>query len=250
MPNLIKLLASNRQRAPKLPQSRIVAADTGDETTIYIYDPIVSDELTAEWWGGISAQALVPEIRAIKGGTIHLRINSPGGDVFAAQAICQAIRETGAKVVAHIDGYAASAATVIATAADEAEIADGAFFMIHNAWTFAMGNANDLTEAAALLSKVDGSIAAQYAKKSGMAIDDIKAKMDVETWFTAAEAVEAGLVDRIAADAKADPKAAWNLSAYANAPRPAPAQIEDCITEEHRDRQQQRLRMLSRLQVS
>lgn len=248
MTQLIKLLASNRQRSPKLPQSKIVAADSGDETTIYIYDPIVSDDLTAEWWGGVSAQALVPEIRAIKGGTIHLRINSPGGDVFAAQAICQAIRETGAKVVAHIDGYAASAATVIATAADEAEIADGAFFMIHNAWTFAMGNANDLTEAAALLSKVDGSIAGQYAKKSGMAIDDVKAKMDAETWFTAEEAVEAGLVDRIATSAKA--QNSWDLSAYVNAPKLAPKPIEDCITEEHRDRQQQRLRMLTRLQVS
>jgi ATP-dependent Clp protease protease subunit len=57
------------------------------------------------------------QIRDIKGGTAHLRINSPGGDVFAAQAICQAIRDTGRQGVAHIDGYAASAATVIATAA-------------------------------------------------------------------------------------------------------------------------------------
>src|SRR5690606_11699092 len=94
MPNLTKLLASNKKRPERLPQSKIVAKD--EETTIYIYDAIVSDEDTAYWWGGVSAEALVPEIRAIKGGTIHLRINSPGGDVFAAQAICQAIRESGA----------------------------------------------------------------------------------------------------------------------------------------------------------
>jgi ATP-dependent Clp protease protease subunit len=249
MTHLLKLLASNRQRAPKLALSRIEAAAAGDETTIYIYDPIVSDDQTAEWWGGVSAQTLVPAIRAIKGGTIHLRINSPGGDVFAAQAICQAIKETGAKVIAHIDGFAASAATVIATAADEAEIADGAFYMIHNAWTFAMGNANDLTEAAALLSKVDGSIAAQYARKSGMALDDVRAKMDAETWFTADEAVEAGLVNRIAAGAKADASASWDLSAYSNAPKAQAAPVESLATEEHRDRQQQRVKMLSRLPV-
>lgn len=246
MPSLTKLLASNKKRPARLPQSRIDAAD--NETTIYIYDAIVSDEETAYWWGGVSAEALVPEIRAIKGGTVHLRINSPGGDVFAAQAICQAIRESGAKVVAHIDGYAASAATVIATAADEVEIADGGFYMIHNAWTWAMGNANDLTATAALLSKIDGSLAAQYAKKSGQSVEDIKTQMDAETWFTAQEAVDAGLVDRIAEGKKAE--AAWDLSAYAKAPKiERSEQDEPLATEEHRERQQQRIRMLARVQI-
>lgn len=249
MPNsLNKLLASNKKRPERLPQSRIVAKD--DETTIYIYDAIVSDEDTAYWWGGVSAEALVPEIRAVKGGTVRLRINSPGGDVFAAQAICQAIRETGAKVIAHIDGYAASAATVIATAADEVEIAAGGFYMIHNAWTWAMGNANDLTATAGLLSKIDGSLAAQYAKKSGMAVDDVRAAMDAETWYTAEEAVAAGLVDRVAAGEKAE--ASWDMSAYAKAPKIAnePAPPDPAATEEHRARQQQRISMLARLQVS
>ena len=171
--SLTQLLASNKKRPDRLPQSRIVAS--ADETEIYIYDAIVADEETAYWWGGVSAEALVPAIRNIKGGTIHLRINSPGGDVFAAQTICQAIRDTGAKVIAHIDGYAASAATVISIAADEVEIAAGGFFMIHNAWTWAMGNANDLTATAVLLGKIDTSLAAQYAKKSGMAVDDVRA---------------------------------------------------------------------------
>jgi ATP-dependent Clp protease protease subunit len=248
MPNsLTKLLASNKKRPERLPQSKIVAKD--DETDIYIYDAIVADEDTAYWWGGVSAEALVPAIRAIKGGTIHLRINSPGGDVFAAQAICQAIRDTGAKVIAHVDGYAASAATVIATAADEVEISDGGFYMIHNAWTWAMGNANDLTAAAALLSKIDGSLAGQYAKKSGMAVEEVRAAMDAETWYTAEEAVAAGLIDRIAAGKKAE--ASWDLSAYNKAPKaPEPAAPgDDLATEEHRARQQQRIGMLSRLTV-
>lgn len=247
MPNsLTKLLASNKKRPERLPQSRIVAE--GEETEIYIYDSIVADDETAYWWGGVSAEALVPEIRAIKGGTIHLRINSPGGDVFAAQTICQAIRDTGAKVIAHIDGYAASAATVIATAADEVEISAGGFYMIHNAWTWAMGNANDLTATASLLSKIDASLAAQYAKKSGMTVDEVKAAMDAETWYGAEEAVAVGLVDRIAAGKKAE--ASWDMSAYAKAPKVANSaqQIEDIATEEHRARQQQRIAMLARLQ--
>lgn len=244
--SLTQLLASNKKRPERLPQSKIVAEAGADETTIYIYDAIVADEDTAYWWGGVAAETLVPAIRAIKGGIIRLRINSPGGDVFAAQAICQAIRETGAKVIAHIDGYAASAATVIATAADEVEISDGGFYMIHNAWTWAMGNANDLTATATLLSKIDGSLAAQYAKKSGMAVDDVRAAMDAETWYTAEEAVSAGLVDRVAAGEKA--QASWNMSAYARAPKPAapePDQVDSAATEEHRARQRQRIRMLA-----
>jgi ATP-dependent Clp protease protease subunit len=252
VPNsLTKLLASNKQRPDRLPQSRIVAIAGSDDVEIYIYDAIVADEETAQWWGGVSAQALVPEIRAIQGGTIHLRINSPGGDVFAAQAICQAIQETGAKVIAHVDGFAASAATRIATAADEVEISEGGFYMIHNSWTMAIGNANDLTATASLLAKVDSSLAAQYAKKSGMAIDAVRAAMDAETWYTAEEAVAAGLVDRIATGKKAD--ASWNMSAYAKAPKvvpPAAEHVDAAATEEHRARQQQRIGMLARTQVS
>lgn len=244
--NLTQLLASNKKRPDRLPQSRIVAS--ADETEIYIYDAIVADEDTAYWWGGVSAEALVPAIRNINGGTIHLRINSPGGDVFAAQTICQAIRDTGAKVIAHIDGYAASAATVISIAADEVEIAAGGFFMIHNAWTWAMGNANDLTATAVLLGKIDSSLAGQYAAKSGMDVEDVRAAMDAETWYTAEEAVAAGLVDRIAAGKKAE--ASWNMSAYAKAPKienKEPDQVDPVATAEHRARQQQRISMLARI---
>jgi ATP-dependent Clp protease protease subunit len=247
MNKLIKLLASNRLRTfPRALETQ------GDESTLYIYDAIVSDDVSAEWFGGVSAQSLVPQIRAIKGGTLHLRINSPGGDVFAAQAIVAAIRDTGARVIAHIDGYAASAATVIATAADEIEMSDGSMYMIHCAWSVAFGNATDMRESADLLDKVDGVIAGQYAKRSGQTADEMKALMDAETWFTAQEAVDAGLVDRIALDAP-KAKAAWDLSAYANAPKAAPAAAAapkppalTTITNDHRDRQQQRLRLLNR----
>ncbi|WP_244135829.1 head maturation protease, ClpP-related [Burkholderia vietnamiensis] len=241
MSKLMTLLASNRRQG----RPRALEAQ-GDDVTIYIYDAIVPDDDTAEWWGGVSAQSLVPQIRAIKGGTVHLRINSPGGDVFAAQAIVAAIRDTGAKVVAHIDGYAASAATVIATAADEVEMSDGAMYMIHCAWTIAIGNSADLAATSALLDKTDGVIAGQYAKRSGKSIDDMKALMSAETWFTAEEAVEMGLADRIAESAE-KVQASWDLSAYANAPKPKAQQPEsiDAITADHRQRQQQRLRMLN-----
>lgn len=214
MNKLIKLLANNRRQM----NSRAIE-NKGDETTIYIYDAIVSDELTAEYYGGVSAEAIVPQIRAIKGGTIHLRINSPGGDVFAAQAIISAIRDTGAKVIAHIDGFAASAATVIATAADEVKISDGALYMIHCGWTIAIGNAQDMRSTADLLDKVDSVIVAQYAKRTGKTADEIKTLMMAETWMTAQEAVDAGFANSVADTPKI--KAQWDLSAYEKAPKQA-----------------------------
>ena len=241
MTQLLKLLAHNKTRQP---HSCIVA--DANETVLYLYDTIVSDDISAEYIGGVSAQTLVPQIRAIKSGTIRLHINSPGGDVFAGLAIAQAIKDTGAKVIAQIDGLAASAATIVAMAADEIEISDGGFFMIHNAWTFAIGNANDLIETAALLQKVDSVIATSYAQRSKLKIEEITTLMDAETWFTAQEALDAQLVDRLTESKKAP--STWDLSAYTNAPK-------QCIEEEfdptaHREKQRQRLHMLTLAQIS
>lgn len=242
MNRLLKLFADNRA-ANKTPRAQPRLVAEGDEATLYLYEAIVADDATAEWWGGVSAQSLVPQIRAIAAKTLHLRINSPGGDVFAAQAIAQAIRDTKAHVVAHIDGYAASAATQIAIAADEIEIAEGGFFMIHNAWTLAVGNASDLAATVVLLNKVDDVLCNAYAVKCGKSSDEVKAWMDAETWFAAQEAVDAGLVDRIADGAKAK-ASAWNLAAYDQAP--APADADDAALQAHRDRQAQRLSVICR----
>lgn len=211
MKPLLKLLADNRGRG----LFRAEAKD--DEATLYLYDVIVSDD----YFGGVSAQAFVKELRAITAPVIHLRINSPGGDVFAARAMEQAIREHSSKVIAHVDGYAASAASYVALAADEVVIAEGGFYMIHKAWTFAFGNADDLMETAALLEKVDESLVVTYAKETGQEAEQIREWMAAETWFSGPEAVEHGFADRIAEDAPKD-KGTWDLSAYRQAPAGAP----------------------------
>lgn len=91
---------------------------TEAEATIYLYDAIVSDDI----WGGVSAVNFVKELNALSNPVIHLRINSPGGDVFAARAMSQAIKEHKSKIIAHVDGMAASAATFPVIAADESVI--------------------------------------------------------------------------------------------------------------------------------
>lgn len=217
MKQLLKLMALNKGAARRF---EIVRAEAANEATIYLYDVIVANDEEAAWYGGVSAQAFVKEIRSLEADVIHLRINSPGGDVFAARAMEQALREHKAKVVTHIDGYAASAASYLALAGDEVEIAAGGFVMIHKAWTMAYGNADDLTSTAALLTKIDESLIATYAAETGQEADQLREWMRAETWLSADEAVQYGFADRVAAGAVKD-STAWDLSAYARAPQAA-----------------------------
>jgi len=216
MKHLLKLLADNRQA----PAKRFEVLAKGEEAEVFLYDAIVSTEAEAEWFGGVAPESFVKALRGIDAKTINLRINSPGGSVFAARAIEQALRDHPAKVVAHIDGLAASAATFIAMAADEIVMGSGALFMIHKAWTGMYGNADDMRAEADLLDKIDGTLADTYASRTGKSKEEVAAWMAAETWFTADEAVEAGFADRVA---ESTAKAEWNLSAYAKAPQaPAP----------------------------
>jgi ATP-dependent protease ClpP protease subunit len=193
-----------RPAAPK-------SAASKDEATLYLYDIIGED-----WYGGISAAQFVRELNALTVPTIHLRINSPGGDVFEARAIATAIRSHQSRIIAHVDGLAASAATYIATSAAEVEMSKGAFFMIHNAWTITYGNKEDHAKVIAVLEKLDESIAADYEKKTSKTRTEITAWMDAETWFTADEALAAGFVDRVV-DGAVQPASAL-AACYQNAP--------------------------------
>lgn len=129
--------------------------------------------------------------------TLHVRIHSPGGDAFDGIAIYNLLKKHSAKVVVHIDGWALSAASVIAMAGDEVMIGQGAMVMIHEAWSFTYGNAADLRVIADFLDKVSLSIAGVYADRTGETADDMLALMKAETWFTAQEAVDAKIVDTI-----------------------------------------------------
>lgn len=225
---LLQLLQANaRQRADGTPVVRLeTASDT--EAHVYVYDVIDA------WWGA-SAAALIEALAAAGDRHVHLHINSPGGDVFEARAMGAAIVAHAGKVTSHIDGLAASAATYLALAANEVRMTDGGLFMVHNSWTLAWGNKDELRATADLLEKVDGSIAADYARKTKKPTDQVVAWMNDETWFTAAEAKDAGFVDAIDANTKRDDgeasaqasAARWDLSAYAKAPRLAPPQRDD-----------------------
>lgn len=250
---IVQLLADNRQTEGRRFEVR-AAADGTDEVEVFLYDAIVDDELQAEWWGGVAPEPFVKALRGITAGTIHLRINSPGGSVFAARTMETALREHKARIVVHIDGLAASAATFVAMAGDEIIVSKGSMFMIHKAWTYAWGNADDLAKTAALLDKIDGTLVETYVDRTGASAEAVAEWMSAETWFTAAEAVEHGFADKIAeAEPKPETQAQWNLRAYlAGVGKPAvqtSARAEPPPTsEDHRARQQQRVALLARTQ--
>jgi ATP-dependent Clp protease protease subunit len=240
---LLQLLADNRSvKAGR--RFEVQAAD--EEATVYLYDVIVSSAVEAEFWGGVAAEQFVRDFTAITAPTIHLRINSPGGDVFAARAMETAIRSSKSKVVCHIDGYAASAASFLALAGDEVEISDGGFLMIHKSWSLAMGNADDMRETADLLDKVDATLCATYAKKTGMKCEEIMSLLSEETWLSAEECVDMGFCDRIAeAPAKAEALTEWNVSALRvekpAQPEPDAALIESRASSERRMKHLERI---------
>lgn len=213
MRKLNDLMVANKGRGSPLAIVRNAA-----ETTIEVYDVIVSSEADAAWFGGVPADAFCRAMRqAGADDTVRVRINSPGGDVFAGVAMAQAIRDCAAKVIVHVDGYAASAASLLVAAAQESLIAPAAMVMIHKAWTIAMGNADDFADAANLLNKIDGELAKTYQAKAGGTPEEWLAAMAAETWYTGAEAVEAGLVTAVAEGA-AKAKNSFDLSVYARAP--------------------------------
>jgi ATP-dependent Clp protease protease subunit len=162
-------------------QAKLRVALTDTEAEILLYSEI------SEWWG-IGAETFKRELDAITTPTINLRINSPGGDVFDSYAIYNALVAHPARIITHIDGVAASMASIIALAGDEVRMAENAFFMVHNPWSIVMGNADALRKEAGLLEKIGGTMADTYRERTGATAEEVAAWMDDETWFTAEEA--------------------------------------------------------------
>lgn len=180
----------------------------GDVAEIRIFDVI--------GWPFIEAGDFLEELDGITAKEIRLRINSPGGDVFDGTAIFNAIKSHPATFNAEIEGIAASMGSIIALAADTVAIADNAWFMIHNPWTFMIGDYNDLRKEADLLERMSGVMAKTYADKSGKSEKDIKSLMDDETWFSGKEAVEEGFADSVIGDGGESAK--FNTSLFGKTP--------------------------------
>lgn len=151
------------------------------------------------WWGDtVTPKQFKEDLDALGDiDTLNIFINSGGGDVFAGQAIHSMLKRHKATKTVYIDGLAASIASVIAMAGDKIIMPKNAMMMIHKAWTWGMGNANDFRKLADDMDKIDESIIVTYEVKTGMEHDEIVPLVEAETWMTAEEAVEYGFADEI-----------------------------------------------------
>ena len=131
-------------------------------------------------------------------GDVTVRVNSPGGDVYEGIALMNSLRAHPGYVTVIIDGLAASAASFIAVGGGDRVVArPHAELMIHSAWTGAQGNAGDLTDLVSSLTRIDANLADIYATKAGVEPSAMSELMQAETWFSAQEALEVGLIDAV-----------------------------------------------------
>jgi ATP-dependent protease ClpP protease subunit len=193
----------------------IRARGTGAEVVIY-------DEIGAY---GVSAKGFLAELGALPEGTpVDLRLNSPGGSVFDAVAIHNALKRHAGPVTVWIDGIAASAASYIAMAGDEIVMPENAFLMIHDPAGLVMGTAEDMRAMAEALDKVKGSLVSGYAAKSGRTPEEVSALMAAETWFDAGDAVAQGFADRLIEPVRI--AARFDIGRFRNAPPVLVEQVE------------------------
>lgn len=162
--------------------------EAGNESELLLEGVIAS----SSWWGDeVTPKAFKKELKQHTG-DITVRINSPGGDVFAGVSIYNALVEHEGKVTVKVDALAASAASFVAMAGEEIIMLPGSMMMIHNPWTFAMGNKDELAKVVEMLEKTGESIASIYVARTGKSEEEIAELLSSETWMTAQEAVDLG----------------------------------------------------------
>lgn len=198
-----------------------MARETGDELELDIFDEI--------GYFGIDTAQVSNMINKKKYKTIKVNINSPGGDVFDGIGIFNELLRHEATVKVNIVGIAASAASIIAMAGDEITIQENAIFMIHNAWTLAIGNKEDLANTIKVLEKIDASIAKTYVAKTDITMEEVVQMMDDESWLDADESLEKGFVHKIEKIENSTNNMLFDLSCYENVPAELKRNIESSL---------------------
>lgn len=230
---------------------RITDQADGQPARLDLYDEI-------GFWG-VNASDFSAQLNAVSADRIEVHVNSPGGDVFDGIAILNLLRAHPAPVDVVIDGIAASAASFIAMAGETVTMMPNSQLMIHDASGLCIGNQQDMADMAKLLNLMSDNIASVYATRTGTDASQWRDAMRAETWYSADEAVQAGLADQVGAikngkkkpppqESESEeeagqsepekPSNAWNLSFYAysgrsEAPAPVMPRPVDATTSGH-----------------
>lgn len=182
-------------------------------TRVDVYDDIGEGGWFSE---GLTAKGFAAQLGDVKG-ALEVHINSGGGDVFDGIAIGNAIRAHKGPVTTVVDGLAASIASVIAQSGGERVVQPGSMLMIHDAFGLCVGNAAEMAKMSETLGQVSDNIAGIYASRGGGDAQSWRDAMQAETWYTADEAVTAGLADRVG-DGNAELPAGLDLAAFTTVP--------------------------------
>ena len=215
---------------PSDPFWRFVDAAAGQDPELELYGPI-SEFIWVEDANSPMGERMVNLREQFKsqlydfgkGGPVTVRINSPGGDVFAASMLRSILADYPGQVTCRIDGVCASAATVVAMAGDKITMMDTSYMMIHDPAVVVFLASLDINLLSELLDKLktikDGIVNA-YETRSGLSRDRLAKMMSAETWMSARDALGLGFADEIISAGKAAPKApAQAYSNYFNVPR-------------------------------
>lgn len=166
-----------------------------DKAVLSIYGDITSYPY---FESDVSAFNLSKELEKVTAKTIEVYINSYGGEVAEGLAIYNALKRHKAKVITYVDGFACSIASVIAMAGDERIMYPASLLMIHNAWTNAQGNAEELRKVADDLDTITSASIQAYKEHCNITEEELKELLDNETWLTAEQALEKGFITKIA----------------------------------------------------
>lgn len=171
-------------------QSRAKSSDPS------VHEIIMHGPIGKSWWSdeGISAKEFTDALNAIPAGTkIEIGINSQGGAVGEGLAIYNAIKRRSSDITCRIDGYALSIASFIPLAASRIFSPKSSIWMIHKAWSYSQGNADQMRKDAEMLDAHDAVLCAGYVEHTGKSEEEVNAALAAETWFTGEEAMDWGL---------------------------------------------------------
>ena len=191
-------------KMPKIETKLEVKNETADTADLFLYGTIRQ----SCWWDDenscISANGVRNSLAGLKGKTVNVHLNSPGGDVFESIAICNLLKQHDGTVNIYIDAMAGSGASLVATAGENVYMFSNSMQMIHNAWTIASGNAAELRKTADDLEKIDEAVAASYMSRFIGTKDELKKLLADESYLTADECLAFGLCTEIIKDKEDD----------------------------------------------
>jgi len=174
----------------------------------------------------MSGDVFARMLRDADGSVVELRINSPGGDVGEGFSIANQIKKYSGKVVAVVEGYCASVATIIALACSEIHMHELSVWMMHRSSGGARGHSEDLTSAAKALEVIDQAAAQMYKNKSGASDEQVAQWLAVDTWMSPADALSAKLIDKVITDApRSNKPTAWARTFQMMAASSIPAEV-------------------------